>query len=227
MIDFEVFKEYLEIRKTKKYFIRDPERLSLSDKVKLRNLITLYGIQETLRCCHWKEPVAVYCICQLCQKEFPIALSVKELKNHLLKDEAEVCLSCHAKKPKSKEMDLATQHYIESYLGVDKKWNVSPSMRMKLLFGNDFIHWPSVKDHILKMSYHNFLKTPYWRAIAYYKLVQSRFRCQMCGSTKLLQTHHRTYVIHGDEIHNLQDLTVLCKPCHSTHHKVASRARAS
>lgn len=70
-----------------------------------------------------------------------------------------------------------------------------------------------------RASYTEYLKSPYWRAIRRRALIRAGHLCQWCGSAQLLQVHHRTYDRLGHE--QPDDLTVLCDPCHSTHHGFA------
>lgn len=74
-----------------------------------------------------------------------------------------------------------------------------------------------VKEHIRKMKYSDFLTTPYWREIAK-RVKTQRKRCQLCGSKKRLEVHHSDYSVHGEEIRNLDKLTILCHECHSKFH---------
>ena len=69
-----------------------------------------------------------------------------------------------------------------------------------------------------KMPYQMFLNTYYWKTISDYKKEQFGNKCQLCGSEKYLNTHHRDYSIRGEEFKNLNELTVLCNKCHSKFH---------
>ena len=68
------------------------------------------------------------------------------------------------------------------------------------------------------MDYADFLKTPYWKAIALYVKESAGKKCSMCGATKTLEVHHLTYDNHGDELHHLDDLTCICRKCHENLH---------
>jgi 5-methylcytosine-specific restriction endonuclease McrA len=71
-------------------------------------------------------------------------------------------------------------------------------------------------DQLRTMPYQDYLQTPEWQEKRGYALELALHRCQMCNSEKSLQVHHRTYERRGHE--DLEDLTVLCKPCHEKHH---------
>ena len=74
------------------------------------------------------------------------------------------------------------------------------------------------KQYIRSMKYADFLLTPYWKEISSRVKMRRNNRCQLCGSTKGLEVHHSDYSIHGDEINNIDKLTVLCHKCHAKFH---------
>lgn len=72
------------------------------------------------------------------------------------------------------------------------------------------------------LTYDEFLQTLYWRAIAAYKRKQMSYRCELCGSTKKLNVHHRTYLIHGIEHYSgiiEKDMMLVCEQCHREIHE--------
>ena len=77
----------------------------------------------------------------------------------------------------------------------------------------------AAKAIILHMPYEDFLKTPYWKAIAKYVKGRDYNRCVKCGNKKGLHVHHKTYQHHGDELHHLDDLTCVCRQCHREIHE--------
>lgn len=81
------------------------------------------------------------------------------------------------------------------------------------------IDWVDVKWTIRKMNYQHFLDSLYWKAISQYKRKKLLNRCQVCNSGAKLHVHHRNYDIHGSELQNLDELTVLCEKCHNLFHK--------
>ena len=76
-----------------------------------------------------------------------------------------------------------------------------------------------VSRYIKSMIYKDFIKTIYWKCIAYEKKRISGFSCQTCNSKESLNVHHKTYNHHGEE-HNYinNDLICLCSKCHSLFH---------
>ena len=72
---------------------------------------------------------------------------------------------------------------------------------------------------IKAMPYVEFVATRYWQAVAMTVKEKAGMRCQVCNSPSFLEAHHRTYENHGAEHLFLEDLTCLCRVCHSKFHK--------
>ena len=85
---------------------------------------------------------------------------------------------------------------------------------------SDRIDYSRVKGYILGMDYHDFLNTLYWRGVSLLVKERAGNKCEMCGATRNLVTHHRHYLNHGDEIHHPEDLQCLCKDCHERVHGI-------
>lgn len=68
------------------------------------------------------------------------------------------------------------------------------------------------------MPYREYLQTEHWQRLRITMLKRSRFHCQLCNAKGKLVVHHRTYERRGEEL--LQDLIVLCDPCHKKHHDI-------
>lgn len=73
---------------------------------------------------------------------------------------------------------------------------------------------------IKRMPYKTFLCTPYWKIIAAYEKYEAGKKCALCGSTKMLNVHHKTYEHHGNEAFNLDDLVTVCRECHKAIHGI-------
>jgi len=67
-------------------------------------------------------------------------------------------------------------------------------------------------------EYREYLKTDYWKKVSLEVKARANFRCQVCNSPNQLNAHHRTYANKGNELEHLDDLTCLCKQCHSLYH---------
>lgn len=79
------------------------------------------------------------------------------------------------------------------------------------------------------MPYKEYLQTPHWKRKREEKVRAAGRRCQLCNRDSVsLNVHHRTYERLGEELD--EDLTVLCRDCHSTfheHRRLAGRTRGS
>lgn len=73
-----------------------------------------------------------------------------------------------------------------------------------------------VKRYGFDSIYSRYLKSPDWKDKKR-KVIKRDRCCRLCGSTKSLQVHHIHYKNVGDE--PLEDLTLLCKSCHSKFHQ--------
>ena len=121
------------------------------------------------------------------------------------------------------KISLTINEYIDMFLtpGLD-----IPKHTTLLQIAEDVIDPPLTYDNAIEtkihtLTYDEFLQTLYWRAIAAFKRKKMRFKCEGCGSTKDLNVHHRTYIIHGVE-HDSEviekDLMLVCAKCHSDIH---------
>ena len=109
---------------------------------------------------------------------------------------------------------------IDDYLSPNKTWDKSIGIgnRMAILADLTRLNKEKIAEKIKLMSYQDFLKTPYWKAISIYMKIKAK-KCEICGSKFELHTHHKTYEHHGYEMLHLNDLQVLCGLCHYEHHK--------
>lgn len=72
------------------------------------------------------------------------------------------------------------------------------------------------------MIYKEYLKTDEWKRIRRWALDRAGHKCQLCQSTKNLNVHHNNYKNLGKE--EPADIIVLCKNCHTKHHKKSDSA---
>ena len=119
--------------------------------------------------------------------------------------------------------NITVDEYIKKYL--DPKIKSLPDMTFDDM-AKEVIDPPPEYEELIEqkihtLSYDEFLQTLYWRVIAAYKRKLSRYRCELCRSTKDLNVHHINYIIHGVE-HDLEviekDLALLCNRCHRKVH---------
>lgn len=120
---------------------------------------------------------------------------------------------------------ITIEDYIDKYLNPNRKFgsDVTDDEQINLIMDIKFENDTDIAQKINTMSYKDFLKTPYWKAISLYKKKNAKCKCELCQSTIHLQTHHKTYDNHGYE-HNKdiadKDLIVLCGKCHRKMHNL-------
>lgn len=112
-----------------------------------------------------------------------------------------------------------TRRFKYCYLDLSQQWqklNEDSFLSMKAVY--EKCNKLEIQADLLRLEYFEFLRTAYWKAIAYRVKFEANFRCSLCNSKKLLNVHHRTYATKGTEIDNMKDLTCLCEKCHAKHH---------
>ncbi len=77
---------------------------------------------------------------------------------------------------------------------------------------------PVSPKELRALPYKQYLRTPHWKGRREAKLRSVGHRCQFCNrGPHNLDVHHRTYKRLGEELD--QDLTVLCRACHTNFHE--------
>lgn len=152
----------------------------------------------------------------------PICVKEREEKQ---KAESEKCSKEFAEERKKRNeeyinINLNSERSFKDGISADVK--ISTIMKSRHLFAqNYFLDDEEIKNVVRKMSYKDFLKTPYWDGVRNYKLKKSGYCCELCKSKGVLNVHHKSYENHGLE-HKEQiadkDLIVLCKDCHEKFH---------
>lgn len=74
-----------------------------------------------------------------------------------------------------------------------------------------------------RLDYYEYINSPEWYAKSDAAKARAGYRCQVCNSTRQLNTHHRTYERLGRELDT--DLIVLCRDCHDLFHKQGKLAK--
>lgn len=94
---------------------------------------------------------------------------------------------------------------------------------------DQFLGWPAklaaAKQGDRRAVYAEYLESTVWQGKRVGALERAGDRCQVCNSDKQLNVHHRTYERVGDEAP--EDLTVLCRSCHETHHGIGEPSKRS
>ena len=76
------------------------------------------------------------------------------------------------------------------------------------------------REQLRRLPYAEFLLTPFWDEVRKTKLQDAEWQCEECGhNDEILHVHHITYKNHGEEDKHLEDLVVLCCPCHEGRHE--------
>ncbi|MGL5190156.1 MAG: hypothetical protein ACRC7S_10980 [Cetobacterium sp.] len=177
--------------------------------------------------------------CKKCGKEVEKVVSKTRVIETLKKGTDFKCGVCVAEeeemKEKEKNINLLkrketenqvraenTKNYIDSYLNPTMNWSdgLKNFAKLNCLRSDICCNRDIIKEHIKRMDYKDFLKTPYWKAISEKVKIKSDFRCSLCNSSKNLSVHHRTYSIHGDELYNMNELVCICQECHDKHHDI-------
>lgn len=125
-----------------------------------------------------------------------------------------------ASEKRAQAVEDRTGWFINTFLDTGKAWTTENKYWFRVL--QEGFQWTdegAVSAHICEMSYGDFLRTPYWLAIVQQMKYRAKFRCKLCGSSGLLNVHHRSYENHGRELQKQDDLIVLCQPCHQKFHK--------
>lgn len=81
-------------------------------------------------------------------------------------------------------------------------------------------------DTIAYSSYQEYMDSQEWQVKRRIALWRAQFRCQICNSSEHLAAHHRSY----DMLYlpqEIEDLTILCKRCHSLYHDLMPEAPSS
>lgn len=207
--------------------------LANANQVKSRKLFKKSNTEDLYKC---------ELVCSRCGKRYTESLNKTKLFRHFgyiskrqEDDKSEmVCKECDDLIKRAKEAEQAefrlnnierkarnTDSYIEVYLNPNCSWKKGIKTYDKiqeLKRVRDNLNWDAIIKYTKELSYDEFLRTPYWMAIAEYIKYRANFRCQMCNSDENLITHHRTYKHHGDEIHHMEDLICICRDCHEKYH---------
>jgi len=109
------------------------------------------------------------------------------------------------------------KRYLTPYAPYDKE-KIERFIGRVIVKTPENIDFQVVKNTVSNMPYSDFLNTVYWRGVSLFIKRRDGFKCASCGSTEKIEVHHKTYENHGDEIHNLADLTTLCEKCHRDEH---------
>ena len=107
-------------------------------------------------------------------------------------------------KESGKEAD-PTKGYIKKYcLPTDEK---PDDEEISYIISATDLDEKQLRNHLKAMSYTDFQKTKYWKAISFRRKNMDGMICRDCGCDDKcrLRVHHITYENHGDERHHFDD----------------------
>ena len=185
-----------------------------------------------------KGPIKFTCelICFECGNKFKVQYTKTKIIDLLRKIKNEkyntiVCDDCKEKSKERAKIEHArflqemeqrredkTDEYIKDYINPNVSWVTNTSNHRKMSKLRADVDFNKVAKVIKGMPYHDFLQTPYWKAIAEKVRIKAGYRCQLCNQKGILSVHHRTYDIHGYELQNMGELVCLCSECHNKYH---------
>lgn len=232
MADLKSMEKYLETISKTNVFITPDDNLCLNDTLELAKLLKKYGINNFRKCFRTQEKdIYTYQIrCDICEDIITLNTNKSALFRNLSKINSYECNKCKKEQEdkkwkeydrKQQENNISAREYLfNNLLNPEKTWHPKLKLYGKInsikncLF---FVNKEEVKQFIKEIGYYEYLKTPFWKAIAEQKKKKNN-KCQLCGSSHKLNVHHNNYDILGDEVNNLNDLTVLCEDCHYRFH---------
>ncbi len=255
MINFEEFENYVKARCETRSFIFTTHLISHEEVLKIRLLLKQYKSTEVLKCVAsigLGDKFYVETKCDQCNGLNKERLSKTKLIEYIndqsrqnrkksWRNQDHICPSCESE-AKRKQQETCqnleesnqkivlenTFYYIENYLSSDREWHKEIAQKQRIdKIRYPSVNWEAISDHIKSMDYQDFLKTPYWKAIAAHTKYKAGYRCQLCNSADNLATHHRNYDIHGREHAHMQELIVLCNDCHSKFHDIEEETAES
>lgn len=176
-------------------------------------ILSLPGYTEALSLQHLSETTSL--------RERTYYKAINELieKQYLVKEHHQKFKEYYAFYETPNLYSLTAEDYIDKFL---RPYEELPPNKTLIELSKDIIDPPIeynslIDEKIQSLTYDDFLQTLYWKSIAAFKRKQMDYKCELCGSTKDLNVHHKTYVNHGSE-HNSQviknDLMLLCGECH-------------
>lgn len=120
-----------------------------------------------------------------------------------------------------KKRIASTEDFIARYLTPTEQYDKKEARAFSTKFVRRWepgLDYAGIATKIQKMQYADFLRTTYWRGIAFSVKRRAKYACEVCGAKEDLAAHHKTYEHHGDEIHHLDDIQCLCRSCHEKVH---------
>jgi hypothetical protein len=118
----------------------------------------------------------------------------------------------------SHQLNTPTQRYIDKFCNKDSDIDITDKEIQREALSPEDVNYEAIQKHNSKL-YREYLQSPLWKIISSKVKWNANYRCEKCGSTKNLVTHHTSYEFKGIEFLAFHTLQCLCSKCHEKKHE--------
>lgn len=118
----------------------------------------------------------------------------------------------------SHQLNTPTQRYIDKFCKKDSDIDITDKEIQREALSPKDVNYEAIQKHNSKL-YREYLQSPLWKIISSKVKWNANYRCEKCGSTKNLVTHHTSYEFKGIEFLAFHTLQCLCSKCHEKEHE--------
>lgn len=118
----------------------------------------------------------------------------------------------------SHQLNTPTQRYIDKFCNKDSDINITDKEIQREALSPEDVNYEAIQKHNSKL-YREYLQSPLWKIISSKVKWNANYRCEKCGSTKNLVTHHTDCEFKGIEFLAFHTLQCLCSKCHEKEHE--------
>ena len=118
----------------------------------------------------------------------------------------------------SHQLNTPTQRYIDKFCNKDSDIDITDKEIQREALSPEDVNYEAIQKHNSKL-YREYLQSPLWKIISSKVKWNANHRCEKCGSTKNLVTHHTSYEFKGIEFLAFHTLQCLCSKCHEKEHE--------
>ena len=118
----------------------------------------------------------------------------------------------------SHQLNTPTQRYIDKFCNKDSDIDITDKEIQREALSPEEVNYEAIQKHNSKL-YREYLQSPLWKIISSKVKWNANHRCEKCGSTKNLVTHHTSYEFKGVEFLAFHTLQCLCSKCHEKKHE--------
>ena len=115
------------------------------------------------------------------------------------------------------QLNTPTQRYINKFCNKDSDIDITDKEIQREALSPEEVNYEAIQKHNSKL-YREYLQSPLWKIISSKVKWNANHRCEKCGSTKNLVTHHTSYEFKGVEFLAFHTLQCLCSKCHEKEH---------